>query len=73
MKIELAEVVREFEEFGITFLAGQILMGEFSPVGMSDSMFIFPVTVKDREFKTEHISVYMSDKKLIPVLENMVV
>ena len=39
MKIELAEVVEAWEERGIRFKAGQVLMGEYMGQGLLEPVF----------------------------------
>lgn len=69
MKIELAEVVRAWEEQGIRFEEGQILMGEYMGQGLREPVFKFPVSLTDK--KRVQLITHLSDKKVIPVLEGL--
>ena len=69
MKIELAEVVKAWEEKGIRFEAGQVLMGEYMARGLREPVFKFPVSLSDK--KRIHLIAFLSDKRIIPVLEGL--
>lgn len=66
--IELAEVVEEFSQLGITFEVGKVLMGEYLNQGVREPSFRFPVTLSD---VSNRRAIPMSSKKLIPVLERL--
>ena len=69
MKIELAEVVEAWEERGIRFKAGQVLMGEYMARGLMEPVFKFPVSLSDK--KRVYLIAFLSDKRIIPVLEGL--
>lgn len=69
MKIELAEVVEAWEEKDIRFEVGQVLMGEFMGRGIREPVFKFPVSLTDK--KRVHLIAFLSDKRIIPVLEGL--
>ena len=69
MRIEFAEVAREFEAHGVNFEVGQILMGEYVQQGLRDTLFRFPVTTPSGERR--QITIGMSSKRLIPCLDNI--
>lgn len=69
--IELAEVVEEFSQLGITFEVGKILIGEYLNQGVREPSFQFPVTLSDVNNRRAMITIPMSSKKLIPVLDGL--
>lgn len=70
MKIELAEVVFPWEEQGIKFEVGQILMGEYMGQGLREPFFKFPVSLSEK--KRAYLIQPLSNKKVIPVLEGLI-
>lgn len=70
MKIELAEVVVPWEERGIRFEKGQVLMGEYMGQGIREPVFKFPVSLTDK--KRVNLITFLSDKKVIPVIEGLI-